>query len=128
MSKANVSAVLFVRDLRRLSEFYRLTLGLALKREDVDYHVLSTDGFDLVVHQIPARHMPMTGSEEQPRRREGAAIKLSFPVKQIAAPRAVARSLGGELDPVEAEWSDGESITCKGHDPEGNVFQVSAPI
>jgi hypothetical protein len=41
--------------------------------------------------------------------------------------RRATAALGGVFDPPETEWVHGNERTCMGHDPEGNVFQVSAP-
>ena len=124
MSASKVSAVLFVKNLEQLSEFYRKTLALSVTNQDSDHTILSTAGFDLVVHRIPdhiAKHIEIA---QPPQRRAAAAIKLSFPVADIARVRSLAASFGGRLDPHDREWSDGQAIVCKGHDPEGYIFQV----
>jgi hypothetical protein len=41
--------------------------------------------------------------------------------------RRATAALGGVFDPPETELVHGNERTCMGHDPEGNVFQVSAP-
>ena len=88
--------------------------------------VLSTSGFDLIVHQIPKHTAELIVIEQPPRRRERAAVKLRFPVKSIAEVRSLAESLGGEMDPSAKERAYDNETVCMGHDPEGNVFQVSA--
>jgi predicted enzyme related to lactoylglutathione lyase len=128
MDPLRVSAVLFAKDHAKLSAFYRDTLSLRLTKAREDHTILSAGGFDLVVHQIPKHIAGSITIEQPPQRRERAAIKLSFPVQDIAAVRAIAGPLGGALDPPSAEWRDGDVTTCKGHDPEGNVFQVSALV
>ena len=128
MLSPRVSAVLFVNELQRLATFYRETLGLELETSDDDHVILRTAGFALVVHRIPEHFARSIMIEQPPRRRESAAIKLSFPVESIANVRARAAALGGGLDPPDSEWSDERSITCKAYDPEGNVFQVSQRI
>jgi len=127
MESRQVSAVLFARDFRRLAAFYRDVVGLTTSRQLDDHAVLSYPGFDLIVHQIPARFL--TGkTTAPPRRREEGAIKLSFPVDDLDRVRRATATLGGVFDPPEREWVYGDERTCMGHDPEGNVFQVSARI
>jgi predicted enzyme related to lactoylglutathione lyase len=41
--------------------------------------------------------------------------------------RRAAAARGGVLDSPETEWVYGNERTCMGHDPEGNVFQVTVP-
>lgn len=125
MGALRVSAVLFAKDFTKLSEFYWQVLELALTESRDNYTKLSAPGFDLVVHQIPKHIVDSKTLERPPRRREHAAIKLGFPVDSIERARAAAASLGGVLDPPASEWTDGGTTTCMGHDPEGNVFQVS---
>jgi predicted enzyme related to lactoylglutathione lyase len=125
MRRSRVSAVLFAKNLATMSQFYRETLRLKVTRHEADHTILSSSGFDRIVHQIPRHIADSITLDRPPRRRELAAIKLGFPVRDIARTRAIAESLGGELDPPSAEWSDGRTITCMGHDPEGNVFQVT---
>lgn len=127
MNDARVSAVLFAKNRASLTTFYRETLGLVLSKEADDHAILSRPGFDLVVHQIPEPIARTITIASPPRRREQGAIKLSFPVESLARVRATAASLGGLLDPPDTEWTDGSRTTCMGHDPEGNVFQVTAP-
>jgi predicted enzyme related to lactoylglutathione lyase len=127
MEIRHVSAVLFARDFRRLAGFYSEVVGLALSTQRDDHAVLNRLGFDLVVHQIPARLLADT-TTAPPRRREEAAIKLSFPVDDLERVRRTTATLGGVFDPPEREWTDGNERTCMGQDPEGNVFQVTAPV
>jgi predicted enzyme related to lactoylglutathione lyase len=127
MERRHVSAVLFARDYLRLAAFYRDVVGLALSGQFEDHALLNYPGFTLVVHQIPARYLKET-TTTPPRRREGGAIKLWFPIDDLDRVRRSAAALGGAFDPPETEWMYGKERTCMGHDPEGNVFQVSALV
>jgi predicted enzyme related to lactoylglutathione lyase len=124
MEGRHVSAVVFARDFRRLAAFYEGVVGLAPAPRSDDHAVLSCPGFELIVHQIPAAFLSEPASA-LPRRREESAIKLSFPVDDLALVRRTAATLGGVLDPPDREWVNGNERTCLGHDPEGNVFQVT---
>jgi predicted enzyme related to lactoylglutathione lyase len=125
MESRHVSAVLFAADYLRLAAFYRDVVGLALDEQLDDHAILRYPGFTLVVHQVPARYLRNTGAAPPPRREGG--VKLWFPVGDLDRVRRSTAALGGALDPPETEWVYKNERVCKGHDPEGNVFQVSAP-
>ncbi len=56
--------------------------------------------------------------------REDTPLKLCLPVPSIAPGRALASSLGGQLNPPAKEWAARGFRACDGTDPEGNVFQL----
>lgn len=119
-------AVLFVKDVARLTAFYAAVTGLAATESGETWARLGTGAFELVVHGIPPHIAATLEISTPPARREEAAIKLVFPVASIADARAMAVQLGGELNPPDREWQLGALRVCDGHDPEGNVFQVRA--
>ena len=122
--RPRAGAVLFAKDHAMLARFYIEAFGLT-HLDRGDYHVvLGCDGFRLVVHQIPPDLASGVKLDSPPRRREQGAVKLAFAVDSLARVRRIVAPLGGVVDPPESEWSDSESTTCKGHDPEGNVFNV----
>lgn len=125
MASSKVSAVLFAKDQARVAIFYREALGLTCTGSDEDHSVLTCDGFDLIVHQIPKHIADGCVIDQPPRRRVEGAIRLNFPVDSIEAARSIAASLGGQLDDSPPAWARGDTNTCLGHDPEGNVFKVS---
>jgi predicted enzyme related to lactoylglutathione lyase len=124
METRHVRAVLFARDFRHLATFYRDAVGAAQSRQLDDHAILSCPGFELIVHQIPARFLTATPTA-LPRRREEGTIKLWFPVDDLDRVRRTIATLGGVVDPPEREWVSVNERTCLGHDPEGNVFQLS---
>jgi predicted enzyme related to lactoylglutathione lyase len=119
-----ISAVLFAKDSRKLAAFYRDVLGASLQRTGPGHEVLNCLGFHLVVHQIPddlARSVLIT---TPPERRERTAIRLNFPVDDVAHARRRAKELGGQIDDLPPPWAaEGERFFL-GHDPEGNVVGV----
>lgn len=120
-----VSAVVFVRDLARMTAFYQDVLNARAGCSGDGHATLHCAGFALVLHQIPRQHAENLRSETPPQRREQAAIKLCFPVDSIVRARRVAAERGGELDAGPPRWVVEQQKICLGHDPEGNVFQVS---
>jgi catechol 2,3-dioxygenase-like lactoylglutathione lyase family enzyme len=115
-----VSAVLYVKDLERVTAFYSAVLRQPLVYRDAYHAVLRCGIFALDIHQLPADAMARceNGSREQ------AAVKLSFPVDSIVRARQVAAAHGGELDPGPPRWVVEQQKICNGRDPEGNVFQL----
>jgi predicted enzyme related to lactoylglutathione lyase len=124
MGKPRVGAVLFAKDYDSLTRFYVEAMGLTLLERRDDHAVIACEGFSLVVHQMPRDIAATVKIDRPPRRREQGAIKLCYAVDSLDRVRGSVAALGGIVDPAETEWSDEESITCKGHDPEGNVFNV----
>jgi predicted enzyme related to lactoylglutathione lyase len=124
MGKPKVGAVVFAKDYAALTRFYVEAMGLALLAQRDDHAVLVCEGFSLVIHQIPSDIAATIKIDRPPRRREQGTVKLSFAVDSLERVRQSVAALGGLVDPPETEWSDDESITCKGHDPEGNTFNV----
>ena len=79
-------------------------------------------GFELVVHRVAGHR---EGTHTYPlQRREHGAIRLIFSVPDVDASRAVALSLGGQIDGHPPRWAAVDSPLRLGHDPEGNVFEV----
>lgn len=123
MSK--VSAVLFVRDHVKVAAFYRDALGFARTAGDADHTALDCLGFELTIHQIPRRFLDESPSSGAPERRERSAIRLNFPMLDIAAARPRAASLGGKIDDAPPPWAARDANFFLGHDPEGNVFALT---
>jgi predicted enzyme related to lactoylglutathione lyase len=122
---AKVSAVLFAKDLRSVTAFYSAALEMTVLASDEHHSRLGCRGFELVVHQIP-RHIADTIMIEQPpKRRVWGAIRLDYPVHDIAASRQAAHGLGGSIDATPPEWADRDANFFFGYDPEGNQFGVS---
>lgn len=114
-----VSAVLYVRDLEKVTAFYSALLRQPLVYRDAYHAVLRCGIFALDIHQLPADAMERKASA--PREQ---SVKLSFPVDSIVRARQVAVTHGGELDPGPPRWVIEQQKICDGRDPEGNVFQL----
>lgn len=108
-----------------MAAFYTRALGMSCTFSDERHCVLNCRGFNLIVHQIPQHIADEIVLEQPPHRRLDGAIRLSFPVQNIAETRRLARSLGGQLDDTPPEWAEPNANTFLGCDPEGNVFKVS---
>jgi len=113
------AAVVFVADVSRVAMFYRDLFSMHVLQEANDFAVLECDGLQLTIHAL-------YGEPGDTATRFDTYVKLCFPVDSLAATRARAPSLGGELWPPEKEWTAQERgfRACDGRDPEGNVFQA----
>ena len=116
-------AVVYAKDLARVSAFYADVLRFELAHSEADHIVLESPAFQLVIVAIPVHIAESIDVAEPPVPRTDTPIKLVFPVPSIEAARAAAASRGGELNPTEREWQFHGFRICDGHDPEGNVVQ-----
>ena len=125
MQTSNVSAVLFVKDLPRVAAFYSKALGMKVTASDEHHSAFDCAGFRLVVHQIPKHIAEAIVVDQPPRRRVTAALRLDYPVRNIADSRQAARALGGDIDETPPPWADSGANFFFGYDPEGNQFGVN---
>ena len=121
MSLPNVSAVVFVGDVKRMTEFYRTLAAMEVLVAEDGYAVLEISGFQLVIHAL--RGAPKAGASEI-QLREDSYIKICLPVESIEAARLRAATLGGKIKPKSNEFEARGFRACDGNDPEGNVLQV----
>jgi predicted enzyme related to lactoylglutathione lyase len=115
-------ALVYAKDLARVSKFYEEVLQMRRVLDDADHHVLESPDLQLIVHAIPAHIAATIAIESPPEPREEAAIKLFFTVASFADASAVAASLGGML--YEQEWAGPGFKVRNGCDPEGNILQL----
>ena len=123
------AAVLYAKDVDRVSGFYAAVAGLVRTDRGEGHVVLTLPGpqagaWELIVHAIPVAVAEGIHLTSPPQRREDAVTKLVFPVADLARARWEAARVGGVVDPAEREWSWSGVRACDGHDPEGSVFQV----
>jgi predicted enzyme related to lactoylglutathione lyase len=121
---AFAGAVVYAKDIVRVSRFYAQVAGLEIVHEVADHVVLESADCELVVVAIPAAIAVNIPIATPPVRRENTAVKLVLRVDDLEAARAAARGAGGELDPPAREWEFQGARVCDGHDPEGNVIQL----
>lgn len=116
-------AVVYAKDVARVSAFYAGIAGMAVTHTETDHVVLDSPSLQLVIVAIPAAVAATIDIADPPRRRADTPIKLAFSVASLDAARKAAPRLGGELNSVEREWVYRQHRVCDGHDPEGNVVQ-----
>ena len=121
-------AIVYAKDIVRLSRFYAAVTGMEIVHEVADHVVLESETHELVVVAIPAATAARIVITTPPARRENTAFKLSFAVDDLAAARAAAHASGGELNPPEKEWDFQGTRVCDGCDPEGNMIQLRQAV
>ncbi|CAN1211611.1 VOC domain-containing protein [Tumidithrix helvetica PCC 7403] len=117
-------AVIYAKNLDRVSTFYAEVTGLKVTEKEDDYVVLESSSFQLVVLQIPSEIASAIEIANPPVRREDAAVKPIFLIPNLSIARTLAAQFGGELNPAEQEWQFQTFRVCDGRDPEGNVIQL----
>lgn len=117
-------AVIYAKEIDRVSRFYREALGFQATRIAPDHQLLEIPGFQLVIHSIPAAISETITITDPPELRTDAAQKLIFYVAELGVTRQTAMKLGGGLNPPESEWQFQGHTVCDGYDPEGNIFQL----
>jgi predicted enzyme related to lactoylglutathione lyase len=122
------SAVIFVRDVPMMTEFYRKLAQMTFRSGDDGHSVLEIENFQLVIHAL--RGAPTSSVVDGVALRRDAYVKVCLPVESIAAARTIATQMGGAIKPPRNEWEapDRGFRACDGHDPEGNVLQVREQV
>lgn len=123
MSEMTAGAVIYAKDIARVSAFYRAVTTLEVTHEEKGHVELRSGGFQLIVVAVSADIAESIEISAPPERRTDTALKLVLPVSSIAAAREAAARFGGELNAPDREWSFQGHRVCDGHDPEGNVAQ-----
>ena len=127
-AKPKPSAVVFAKDVARVTKFYEEVLSMKVVLADESHIVLDTETFQLVVHSIPNDIAESFEVTSPPQIREDMAVKLCLPVSSIAAARSRAHALGGMVKPEANEWQARSFRACDGYDPEGNVIQLRESV
>ena len=114
-------AMLFVKDLPRMTRFYVDVLGLQPIEGTrlPDWVEFAGHGARFSLHAIPTAIAATIQIESPPRAREQGAAKLSFSVPDVEAARATIAELG--LPVFRRPWGGIEAA-----DPEGNVIGLHA--
>lgn len=115
--------VVFAKSMNKLSAFYARTLGLELVEADRRHQLLRGNGYEVVVHALPAKYAREIQIAKPPVLREDCAMKPSFVVPDLRALRLAVVATGGWLKPEELAWTIRGHKVLDGCDPEGNVLQ-----
>lgn len=122
--QAPAAAVIYAKDVARLSAFYARVAGLAVTHTEADHASLESTALQLFIVAMNPAIATKVEITQPPTLRENTALKFIFPVASLADARQLATESGGALKPAQAEWAFNGHRHCDGHDPEGNVFQL----
>ena len=114
------TAMIFAKDLQRMTEFYHDALGLPLipGTGTPGWVELDAGGVRLALHAIPPRIARQIEITQPPRAREETPLKLLFEVDDLHAVRRRLVQFGATM------FEPRNSGICDGLDPEGNVFSL----
>lgn len=113
-------AIIFAKDMKRMTDFYHDALGLPVVANQPGWVEFDAGGVHLALHDIPPRIAKQTIITTPPRAREETPIKLVFEVDDLDAARRHLAARGATMFEPRS-WG-----SCDGLDPEGNVFQLVA--
>ena len=122
------SVVIFAKNKKRVSAFYRETLGLTATVGEPSHDVLCGSGVEIVIHAIPRKYATGIVISKPPKVREDTAIKPVFYVADLEVVRVAAEETGGFLKPRDQAWDIRGCVVLDGHDPEGNVVQFKQRV
>ena len=112
-------AMLFVKDLNRMTWFYADVLGMKPNEDTRQDNWVEFKDSQFSLHAIPAPLAAGIQIESPPRPRDQTAAKLTFEVQDVEATLTTIASIGLPL--LRRPWGGIEAI-----DPEGNVFALCA--
>jgi predicted enzyme related to lactoylglutathione lyase len=112
-------AMIFVRDLERMTAFYRDVVGLPPNEATrlADWVEFEADGMGLALHAIPPRVSERVQIASPPVPREHQPCKLIFAVDDVDG--ALTRLEGLGVPILRRSWGGWDFV-----DPEGNILGV----
>lgn len=122
-SNPQQGVVVFAKNKKRVSAFYRETLSLVAEESESSHDLLRGGGYEVVVHAIPRKYASGIRIARPVVPREDVPLKPTFVVADLEAVRAAAMKTGGYLKPAEGAWRIRGCTVLDGWDPEGNVVQ-----
>ncbi len=108
-----IRIILFVKDVKKSSEFYRDTFGFSIiGKIDPDWTEVSCKSCNIALH----KSFKSSGITKD------TGVKIVFGVKDVFKARALIESKGCKMGKI---MEFGKLKFCDGTDPDGNVFQIS---
>ena len=115
--------VVFAKNKKRVSAFYRETLSLVTEESESSHDLLRGGAYEVVVHAIPSTVAAGIRIARPAVPRVDVPFKPTFVVASLEAVRDAAANTGGGLKAAEGAWHFRGCIVLDGWDPEGNVVQ-----
>ena len=117
--------MLYAKDLKKMTAFYRDVLGFGVvpsRYDPTEFVVLDAGSAQLCLHQIPeviARTITIT---DPPEPRYKVPVKIMFVIEDVEGMRDRLIARGVQMGSLQ---NFPPLIYCDGHDPEGNIFQIT---
>lgn len=119
---ANAGLLIYAFDPARVAQFYESVLGMQRRHQTDELIVLENADIQLLVHAVPPGVRAGAAPGAPPAPRWKSALKFFLTVPSLAAARALARSLGGDV--FAEQWTGPGFIVCNAMDCEGNIFHL----
>lgn len=118
-------AMIYVRDLARMKDFYQEMLGTQpLNTEWMDIRALfDAGGTRFALHAIPTEIAQTVEVSSPAKARESSPMKLIFAVDSVPEERKRLEAMG--IKTLQQPWQKTSEV-CEGVGPEGNIFQISS--
>lgn len=118
--------IVFVRDMRRSTAFYKDTLGLAAKMESPHWTEFDLGATTLALHGIEDDRGPAPAPLADPAQKKGVAIEVVFTVDDPLAVRAQMLAVGVNVAAPKHVHDAGPmvGVSCLFEDPDGNLLSV----
>lgn len=116
-------AILYVKDLKRMCNFYSDLLGAKPTNQNwTDVWATFDHGaLRFALHAVPAELAANIKIASPPIPREGSPVKLIFEVEDVEAIRTRLEALG--IQTTRRAWQK-PGAACDAVDPEGNIVQI----
>lgn len=115
--------MVFAKNKKRVSAFYRQALDLELLESDTSHDLLRGRGCEVVDHTIPRKYAASITITKPPTPRDDTPFKPTFVVASLAEVRRAVEATGGYLKPEAGAWRFRGHVVLDGWDPEGNIVQ-----
>jgi predicted enzyme related to lactoylglutathione lyase len=122
------SAVLYVKDLQSMRDFYERCFAMSAEHADKRFCVLASPDWELSLVRVADRVAAAVVIADPPLRREDSPIKLVFDVSDLDHAVSLVVAAGGQIDPADPVWRFRDRLHRDCLDPEGNVLQLRQPL
>ena len=119
--------ILFVKDMAKMVEFYRDSLGLVETSDHPtkDWTVLSAGSVQLALHSVPEPWNEQIRITDPATPRRSAATKLVFLVEGLEPAREELLARKVHFDDNDNLNEPGQLVRIDFFDPEGNIIQLT---
>ena len=117
--------MLYAKDLKKMVAFYRDILGFSVipsRFDPEEFVVLDAGKAQLCLHQIPEVIARNINIGDPPEPRSQVPVKIMFVTEDVDGMRERLITRGTQMGLLQSYLP---LLYCDGHDPEGNIFQIT---